>query len=314
MPETKQQVRYQWVRPILEKEITIRGLAKICPFSERALKYWLARYREKGIQGLLDLSTRPHCSPSQTPDWIKEKILDLREEKQIGGKKIWWFLTKEGIKVGERTVNKILFDEGKTRKYRRKRECIYKKKKVTIPGEIVELDIKYGVHFGFGKWWYQYTAIDVASKWRYLQGFEDMSNQASLEFLDQLIIKTRYLFKIKAIKTDNDPVFTNRITGYSKSADPLNPRLHPFDLVCQRAKIIHYLIDPGKPNQNGCVERSHRTDKEYFYRHLNLPQTLEEYNYKLSLWNKWYNELPHCSLKGLSPNEYLKLWGQNVFA
>ena len=63
------------------------------------------------------------------------------------------------------------------------------------------------------------------------------------------------------------------------------------------------MIDPGKPNQNGAVEKSHRTDNEYFYRYLNLPRTLEE-----------YNELPHCSLNGLSPNEYLRLWGQNVFA
>jgi transposase len=170
MPETKQQVRYQWIKPILEREIAIKGLAKICPFSERSLKYWLARYRERGIEGLLDLSTRPDHSPKQTPDWIRERILDLREEKKVGGKKIHWFLAKEGIKIGERTVNKILYDEGETRQYRKKRKYIYKKKKVTIPGEVVELDIKYGVHFGFGRWWYQYTAIDVASRWRYLKG------------------------------------------------------------------------------------------------------------------------------------------------
>jgi len=29
--------------------------------------------------------------------------------------------------------------------------------------------------------------------------------------------------------------------------------------------ILHYLIDPGKPAQNGKVERSHRTDQEMFY-------------------------------------------------
>jgi len=50
-----------------------------------------------------------------------------------------------------------------------------------------------------------------------------------------------------------------------KSSDPMNPRLHPIDLECQRLNIIHYLIDPGKPAQNGKVERSHRTDQEHFY-------------------------------------------------
>lgn len=314
MPETKQQVRYQWIKPVLERRITLENMSRACPFSKRALKYWLAKYKQQGLIGLFDRSTKPHHSPNKTPDWLRKKVLELREEKKVGGKKIHWFLAREGTTIGERTVNKILYDEGETRQYRPKRKYIYQRKKITVPGELIELDIKYGVHFGFDRWWYQYTAIDVASKWRFLMGFKDRDNKNSLEFFKSLTNRVKYLFKIQAIKTDNDPVFTNRITGYIKSSDPLNPRLHPLDLVCQEAKIIHYLIDPGKPNQNGCVERSHRTDKESFYRYLKLPETLEEYNYKLNLWNKWYNDLPSCPLDGLSPNEYLRLWGQNVFA
>lgn len=314
MPETKQQARYQWIKPVLDKEIKIKDLARICPFSERTLKYWLARYRVGGFGGLVDKSTRPHCSPNKTPGWIRKRVLELKEEKKVGGKKIHWFLAREGISLGERTVNKILRKEGKTRQYRRKRKYIYKRKKVVVPGNLMEIDIKYGLHFGFGRWWYQYTAIDVASKWRHLKGFTNMGNEKSLQFLKGLMSRTEPLFNIRAVKTDNDPVFTNRITGYSKSSDPLNPRLHPFDVLCQKHEIIHYLIDPGKPNQNGCVERSHRTDKESFYRYLKRPKTIEEYNYKLTLWNQWYNDLPHCSLNGLSPNEYLRLWGQNVLA
>ena len=95
---------------------------------------------------------------------------------------------------------------------------------------MVEVDIKYGVHFGFNRWWYQYTAIDLASKWRLLRGYENRQNSISLQFLKELAKKTRFMFKLKTIKTDNDPVFTNRITGYLKSTDPLNPRLHPFDI------------------------------------------------------------------------------------
>lgn len=171
---------------------------------------------------------------------------------------------------------------------------------------MIEIDIKYGIHFGFDRWWYQDTAIDTASKWRYLLAFENRQNDYSLNFLDMLIKKTKYLFKIQAIKTDNDTVFTNRLSGYDKSTDPLNPRFHEFDLLCRKYNIIHYLIDPGKPTQNGCVERSHRSDQECFYRNLERPKTIEEYNYKLRLWNNWYNDLPNCSLGGLSPNEYLR--------
>lgn len=306
MPQTKQQLRYQWIKPIIERQISVKNVLKVCPFSERTLKYWLKRYLLKGMHGLLDISTKPHTSPNKTPSWIEEEIQRIRKDKEIGGKKIFWELEKQYIDISERTVNYILKRNGLTRIYRSKREYIYRKKPIVVPGEIVEIDIKYGVHFGFGKWWYQYTAIDCASKWRFLKGYENRENDYSIDFVEQLVKRTSRLFPIKAIKTDNDAVFTNRITGYSKSEDPLNPRLHDLDLLCKRYRIVHYLIDPGKPTQNGTVERSHRSDKQYFYRNLVQPETLEEYNYKLRLWNNWYNDLSHCSLDGLSPNEYLR--------
>jgi len=146
-----------------------------------------------------------------------------------------------------------------------------------------------------------------------LKGYENRENDYSINFLDALLERTKGLFEIKAIKTDNDSVFTNRITGYEKSTDPLNPRFHVFDHWCNKNGITHYLISPGKPTQNGHVERSHRSDQQYFYDNMKEPETIEEYNYRLTLWNNWYNDLPHCSLGGLSPNEYLKKV-QYVFA
>ena len=306
MPETNQEIRYRWIKPILEDSLTIKALAEICPFSERTIKYWLASYRKEGLAGLNDKSTRPHTSPNKTPDWIRDRILKIREDYKLGGKKITWQLEKEGITISESTVNRLLRKAGKTRKYRKRRKNIYKKEKITKPGKMIEIDIKYGIHFGFGRWWYQYTAIDVASRWRFLQGFEYRGNKISLGFLNNLVERSEALFPIEAVKTDNDSVFTNRLTGYSRSKDPMNPRLHPFDLLCEDLGIVHYLIDPGKPSQNGYVERSHRSDKEYFYSGLKRPGSIEEYNYRLRLWNNWYNDLPHCGLNGLSPNEYLK--------
>jgi len=56
------------------------------------------------------------------------------------------------------------------------------------------------------------------------------------------------------------------------------------------------LDNPGKQQQNGTVERSHRTDQEYFYDNT-ICQTFEELRYKMKLWNMYYNDLPHCSLQ-----------------
>jgi len=54
-------------------------------------------------------------------------------------------------------------------------------------------------------------------------------------------------------------------TGYQKSADPSHPRLHALDLACAKNDIVHYLIDPGKPAQNGKIERFHRTAEDDFW-------------------------------------------------
>lgn len=89
-----------------------------------------------------------------------------------------------------------------------------------------------------------------------------------------------------------------------------NPRLHCLDLLCQKLNIIHYLIDPGKPAQNGKVERSHRTDQETFYER-NKFKTLEELKMKIKIWNDQYNNLEHCALKGKTPNEMLELLSIN---
>jgi transposase InsO family protein len=121
-----------------------------------------------------------------------------------------------------------------------------------------------------------------------------------MKFLEKLIKVAP--FHIQAVKTDNEGCFTNRYTGYSKSSDPLNPRLHAFDLLCKKLNIEHYLIDPGKPSQNGKVERSHREDQEKFYEQISF-NSFQELEYKIRLWNMYYNDLKHCSLNKKTPNQ-----------
>jgi transposase InsO family protein len=152
-------------------------------------------------------------------------------------------------------------------------------KKHQLPGELIEIDVKYAPDLVENKQYYQFTAIDCASRWRYLKIYENFGNNDSIDFLKELIRVAP--FRIRAIKTDNGGNFTNRYTGYLKSSDPLNPRLHAFDILCQKHNIIHYLIDPGKPNQNGKVERSHRTDQEMFYE-KNKFKTLKDLRIKIT--------------------------------
>jgi len=68
MPNSTQEEKYRWIKPILDDQTTIRDMTRVCPFSERALKYWLADFRKYGLTGLQNKSTRPKTHPRETPN------------------------------------------------------------------------------------------------------------------------------------------------------------------------------------------------------------------------------------------------------
>jgi transposase len=302
LPDSPLEERLRWVLPIVEGEIRLVDAAKVFTGSKRTLERWVAVYKRHGEDELTPRSTRPKSQPNETPIRIKERIIDLRKETKLCTKKLNYKLKKEGINISDRLVNKVIKVEGLTREYR-VRKLKYKYIKIPLAkGDLVEIDIKYVPDLIGQKQYYQFTAIDCASRWRYLKIYDDFSSNSTIEFLNKLISAAP--FRIRAIKTDNGSNFTNRYTGYLKSTDPLNPKLHPLDLECQRLNIIHYLIDPGKPAQNGKVERSHRTDQEMFYDRQRF-KTLVGLKRAIKKWNMEYNNLEHCGLNGKTPNEVL---------
>ena len=141
MSNSTQEEKYRWIKPILAGEISIKDMAKVCPFSERALKYWLALYRKYGLAGLQNRSTRPKTHPKETPIRIKERIIELRREKKKCALKLQWDLAEEGINIHFQTIQKIIKKEGLTRKYR-VRKIKYKYVRVPLrKGELVEIDV-----------------------------------------------------------------------------------------------------------------------------------------------------------------------------
>ena len=311
MPKHTREEKLRWIKPILDGQISIKKMALVCPFSERSLKNWLRLFKEQGEEGLENRSTRPKTQPNETPIWVKERVLELRKETMLCAVKLKWRMAKEGLLLSSRVVGKILKKEGLVRKYRTRKIQAPASKKDFVPGELVEIDIKYVPDPIRGFKYYQYTAIDCSSRWRYLKIYNNPDNWSSLAFLNELLEIAP--FKVRAIKTDNGSCFTNRYVGYMKSSDPSNPRLHPLDELCGRLGIVHYLIDPGKPAQNGRVERSHRTDQERFY-DIHAFKSVIDLKKKILVWNEEYNNTEHCALNGLTPNEALRKKVQNVCA
>ena len=288
--------------PIANKEVKLVDVVKVCPYGKRSLERWLAVYRQAGETALEPKSTKPKSQPNETPIRIKERLIEIRKQTKKCAKKIKWQLESEGTLIDTRTIGKILKAEGLTRKYRLKRIKYKYIKAERKPGELLEIDVKYVPGRIKNRRYYQYTAIDCASRWRHMKIYEEQSNYHSILFLKEVI--SMFPYRIEAVKTDNGFVFTNLYTGTYKRADLLPKRPHSFDKFCNEHNIIHYLIDRGKPQQNGTVERSHRTDQEQFY-DRNKFRGLRDLEKKIQLWNMYYNDLEHCGLNGKSPNRFL---------
>jgi transposase InsO family protein len=296
--------RLRWVLPIAQKQVRLVDTAKVFPYGQRTLERWAAAYKRGGTKALEPTSTRPKTSPKETPIWLKEKVIALRKERQVCALKLHWKLEKQDIHINERTVGKILKAEGLVRKYHVKKTKYKYLKAALKPGELIEIDVKVVPGRIAGQRYYQYTAIDVASRWRHLAAYDEQTTDHSVRFLKEVMALFPYL--IKAIKTDNGSIFTNYYLGTNKRSDMRVKTLHALDRFCAEKNITHYLIDPGKPAQNGTVERSHRSDQESFY-DRNRFKTFNELQKKLKAWNIEYNDLEHCGLKGKTPNEALTI-------
>ncbi len=302
MAETIKEERLRWVLPIAEGRTSVSEVMKLCPYGRRTLERWLAAYRRGGEAALEPCSTRPKTSPNETPIRIKETVIAFRKRRKLCALKLHWQLKKQGFDIPVRTIGKILKDEKLVRKYRTKKVKYKYLRALLKPGELVEIDVKHVPGKVAGKRYFQYTAIDVASRWRYLRVFDEETTFNTMLFLKEVM--ARFPYPILAIKTDNHSTFTNHYLGTNKRSDLTVKTLHALDRFCAEQHIVHYLIDPGKPAQNGTVERSHRSDQETLYDEANFA-SLKDLRQKLRRWNIEYNNLEHCGLNGKTPNEAL---------
>lgn len=312
-PDCKMSIREQWIQRYLKGGFSVPKLARIAGIHENTLYNWKRDYLKYGIDGLRDASRAPKSHPNEYPEEIRQLIRDIREnglknEKRHLGPKVIAHRLQEryGVVISPSGIGKLLHRDGLIPEHKKRRP---KKERVRIcrihePGELMQMDVKYALKSYAGYWFYQFDAIDYLTGIVYGDIYEAQSNLESYLFLKSLQRKTPFV--MKGVQTDNGSIFTNYYTGYKKSVDPLKPRLHPFDVLCNQFSITHYLIDPGKPAQNGKIERFHRTVEEEFYQ-TNSFKDLNSVRKKFRDYLYYYNsEREHQSLDMLTPLQKLK--------
>ena len=176
-----------------------------------------------------------------------------------------------------------------------------------FPGERVQIDVKFVpevciVGDAKGEKFYQYTAIDEFSRWRYLEAFQEHSSYSSAVFLEHLVKAAP--FKISCIQTDNGTEFTKKFVS-----DKARP--HLFEQKLEKLGIRHKLIKPFTPRHNGKVERSHRKDNEYFYASHKF-YSFSDFQKQLAVHSREYNHFPIRPLGWLDPLAFLAKYRNQV--
>jgi transposase InsO family protein len=263
---------------------------------------WRNRY-DGTLQSLADKSHRPHHHPNEhTPEELK-LIADMRKRNMNAGLVVFWVkLRQRGYTRSVTGLYRLLRKQGQMAVKPPNPKYIPKPyEQMQYPGQRVQIDVKFVpesciVGEAKGQKFYQYTAIDEYSRFRYLEAFEEHSTYSSTQFLKHLI--ERFPFKIECVQTDNGMEFTNRLDKSNSNKKTM------FELKLEQLGIEHKLIKPRTPRHNGKVERSHRKDQERFY-FKRVFVSFGDFKEKLKRWMTVYNNFPMKPLKWLSPNEKL---------
>jgi len=260
---------------------------------------WIKQLKEKGLMGLNEQSKAPKkkrtpttpneivalaCKIKKTyPAWSKYKVAEILERD--------YSLITSDSTVGRIFKRRGLINKKKSEK-RRKAALSPKMRfprgfSISKPGDMVQMDTKYIMLPG-GHKLFQFTAIDVLTKYRVLGVYPSLSSRNGAKFLRKCL--NEFLFPVLNIQTDNGPEF-----------------LKEFEKLCQETNLPHYFTYPRQPKQNTYVERSHGSDKDEFYQFGNIWQNRERMNQEIEKWqNVWNTYRPHQALNYKTPLQYLK--------
>jgi len=270
---------------------------------------WLRRY-DGTLGSLADKSHRPHSHPNQHTKEELKLITDMRKRNPHAGLVVFWVkLMQRGYTRSIPGLYRVLRRQGKMAQKLKNPKYVPKPyEQMQYPGQRVQIDVKFVPSSCLtgqakGQKFYQYTAIDEFSRFRYLEAFQENSSYSSATFLENL--QKAFPFSIECVQTDNGAEFTKRLCSGSQSTPTL------FETRLKQCGIHHKLIRPYTPRHNGKVERSHRKDNEYFYATHKF-FSFDDFKKQLATHSRWYNGFPMRPLGWISPKQTLKNFSKSL--
>jgi len=272
-------------------------------YSRQYFYRWWRRFRRSkmALESLREYSRRPRHSPRKISSRVENRIR-WYSRRQYGARMIQALLGREGIYISRSTICHVLRGRRKGLKRSKKELNPHRRRyELVVPGQRVQVDVKYVPELIDGQRAYMYVAIDECTRWRYAHASMSLNEHSTVEFLDGL--KRSFPFQIHCIQTDNGREFTFK---YLDEQWRTEGRRHAMEVWCERNAVRHRTIPPGAKELNGKVERSHRVDEQYFYWRAPT-DSVTTLNERMTAWIRFYNlKRPHGGLGYLTPAEKLE--------
>jgi len=283
-------IRLRWIEHYEQITKKVAPTCRYFGISRGTFYVWYHRYLSLGQEGLRTKSSRPHKITKQLPKDVVQTIIALRQQRRYGPLRLSWYLKqKKNWYISKTTIWRLFKEHGLNRlRYKKNWQRYPQHYSKPLPGDRLQIDVKFIDKIGLdNKKYYQFTAIDDCTRFRVLRIYDYHNVNSSVDFINQ--VKEVLPFAIKQIQTDNGTEFSDQ-----------------FSWHLQDLGISHRKTRVRNPEENGKVERSHRTDQEEFYG-VNRFVSIQHCIKLLKNWEKEYNEdRPHMALGWKTPKEYLQ--------
>lgn len=284
------------LKQIINKEKTVIAVALEFKVTRQTIHKWLARYKRFGIDGLITKKRKKRIGRvhNKTSPELEQLIVNLAKEYILDGVETLGdrLQYENNITLHPTTIYRILkrnnirYTNHQPHTRKRWKKQLYSHK---IAGKELQMDTKYP--FGYKEGKVIYTIIDDATRWVFAWSYEIANQNSTLDFLEKVI--KRFPFTIQKIRTDQGKEFIgNEIKDFLKQQN-----------------IIHRKNTPYSPEENGKIERFHKTLNDKALPWGFSPQEpLDNLQYRLNLFLHYYNyQKKHRGLgmDGLTPMEKL---------
>jgi transposase InsO family protein len=280
--------------------MSVEEAAEQAGVSRRTAYKWLKRFRENGLAGLRDRSSRPHSSPSERGQPVEHLILALRRQRHTCTE------IARRLRVSKSTVARVLQRLGLSRLKSLEPPAPPNRYVWEHAGDLLHLDVKKLGKFnvtghritgdqtkksrGVG-WEHVHVCIDDATRLAYVEILADEMGTTTVGFLQRALA----WFESKGIRT-------KRVM----SDNGVNYRSLVFRKACLDAGLRHLRTRPYTPRTNGKAERFIQTALREWAYGIAYPNS--DYRRRhLAVWLRHYNgKRPHSGLGGRTPLEQLR--------